>query len=483
MTFNQVVRGSNPRCFINKGSLSKIKLPLLNIIYLISYFTIIITHAGVAELADALDLGSSGQPCGFKSHLLHFLCVKLCCLITAKKCIITIDYINFAFKINQENDMIYNEFKGLQISDLGFNTQRLPVIDQNDFIIDEAQAEEMIDYALKHGINYFETAENYHGGTAAALLGRILSKYDRNSFFLANKFPGYDLKNMPRYESIFEKQLEDCRTDYFDFYMLHNVDELNIDSYLSNDNHVMDYLIEQKERGRIRHLGIHSNGKCTTIERFLNVFGDNIEFAQIQLNYLDWTLLGAKDRVEYLRKRGLPIWATGPLKNGQLTKIEKTYEDTLRMFRPEETTAGWAYRFVQSTAAVKTILSSISSLDQLKSDISIFEGKISLLNGKEAAILMTLVDDALSRKLINCTACHNCTEYCRHRLDIPTLIDLYNEYKFTNSTEFITRPWSTIPKDKLPSKCVGCGACEKVCPNHIKVSEIMKELSEIMASA
>lgn len=378
--------------------------------------------------------------------------------------------------------MIYNTFKGLKISDLGFDTKRLPVIDQNDALIDEPQAGEMIDYALSHGINYFDTAWNYHEGKAAAFLGKVLSKYNRDSFFLANKFPGYSLKSMPHYEEIFEKQLEDCRTEYFDFYMIHNLDDLNIDAYLSVNNHVMDYLIEQLEKGRIRHLGIHSNGKISTIERFLNVYGDKIEFAQMQLNYLDWTLLGAKDRVEYLRKRGLPIWAVGPLRNGQLTKIEPAYEDMLKMIRPEETPAGWAYRFVQSTAAVKTILSSISSLEQLKSDIKIFEGDIKLLNGKEAAILMTIVDDAISRKMVNCTGCHNCTEYCHYSLDIPTLIDLYNEYKLTNSKEFITRPWSSIPEDKLPSKCGACGACEKVCPRGIDISEIMRDLSEIMAS-
>ena len=377
--------------------------------------------------------------------------------------------------------MIYNEFKKTKISDLGFDTKRLPIVDQDHSKIDESQSEKMIDYALQHGINYFETAWNYHEGNAASFIGRVLSKHPRNSYLLANKFPAYDLKNMPDYEYIFEKQLEDCKTDYFDFYLLQNVDELNIDSLLSSNNKVMDYLIEQKESGRIRHLGIHTNSKITTIERFLNVYGQEIEFAQIQLNYLDWTLLDAKERVEYLRKRGLPIWATGPLRNGQLTKIEKVHEDMLRMVRPSETPAGWAYRFVQSTAAVKTILSSISSFEQLQSDISFFENDITLLNGKEAAILMTLVNDALSRRLINCTGCRNCTEFCRHRLDIPTLIDLYNEYKLTGSTEFITRPWSTIPEDKLPSHCVGCGACEKVCPRHIKVSEIMKEFSEIMA--
>ena len=293
----------------------------------------------------------------------------------------------------RDGKMIYNEFKGLKISDLGFDTKRLPINGSRNSDIDEDQSEEMIDYALEHGINYFETAWDYHEGKAAPLLGKILSRHPRQNYFIANKFPGDDLENMPRYESIFEKQLEDCRVSYFDFYLLQNVNDPNVDSYLSTDNHVMDYLTEQIKNGRIRHLGIHTNGKVEAIDRFLNAFGDRIEFAQTQLNYLDWTLLDAKGRVEYLRKKRLPIWATGPLRNGQLAKIPKVHEDTLRMFRPNETAAGWAYRFVQSTAAVKTITSGISTLDQLKSDIKIFENDISLLNGKEAAILLTLVND------------------------------------------------------------------------------------------
>ncbi len=376
--------------------------------------------------------------------------------------------------------MIYNEFKGLMISDLGFETRRLPVINQDDSLIDEPQAEAMVDYAIKHGINYFETAWSYHNGKAADFLGRALSKYPRESYFIGNKFPGYDLKHMPNYEYIFNKQLKDCHVEYFDFYLLHNVDELSIDSYLSEDNGVMDFLIKQKELGKIRFLGLHTNGKIEAIERFLNVYGEHIEFAQTQLNYLDWTLINAKDRVEYFRRKKLPIWATGPVRNGQLSRLNKSYEEMLSMMRPDENSIIWAYRFVQSTAAVKTILSGINSLEQLKMNISIFEKNIKLLNGKEAAILLSIVDDAISKKMINCTGCRNCTEYCRHSLDIPTLIDLYNEYKFTNSKEFITRPWSSIPSDKLPSKCVGCGACEKVCPREIKVSSIMKDFAEIM---
>ncbi len=376
--------------------------------------------------------------------------------------------------------MIYNEFKGLMISDLGFDTKRLPITNDDNSYIDEERSEELINYALAHGVNYYDTASDYHEGKAASFLGSVLSKHPRDSFFIAHKFPGHESKSISETEEIFEAQLEECRVEYFDFYLVQNVDEASVDSYISPSNKVMEYLIGQKNNGRIRHLGMHTNGKIKAIERFLRVYREYIEFAQMQLNYLDWSLLGAKERLEFLRDNSLPIWVTGPLRNGQLTKLEKAYEDTLKCFRPNETAVGWAYRFVQSTAAVKTIISGFSDLEQLKSDLALFEDEVPLLNGKEAAILLSIVNDALSKRLINCTACRNCTEYCEHHLDIPTLIDLYNEYKLTHSVEFITRPWSTIPEDKMPSHCYSCGACEKVCPQNIKVSEIMKVLSEIM---
>ena len=156
--------------------------------------------------------------------------------------------------------MYKNEFKGLSLSALGMGTMRFPVIDGNDEEIDENAAEQMIDYAMEQGINYYDTAWGYHGGNAELVTGKYLSKYPRDSYYLATKFPGYDLSNMGKAEEIFEKQLEKCRVDYFDFYMFHNVCEMNIDAYLDRSNGVASYLLAQKKAGRIRHLGFSAHG-------------------------------------------------------------------------------------------------------------------------------------------------------------------------------------------------------------------------------
>ena len=186
--------------------------------------------------------------------------------------------------------MIYRKFKDLELSALGMGTMRLPVIDGDDARIDEAETEKMVAYAMEKGINYYDTAWGYHGGQSEVVMGRILNRYPRDKYYLATKFPGYDLSNMDKVESIFEEQLKKCGVDYFDFYLFHNLWELNIDAYLDKKYGIYDYLVKQKELGRIRHLGVSIHGSCDVMRRFLDAYGEHIEFGQLQLNYLDWTL-------------------------------------------------------------------------------------------------------------------------------------------------------------------------------------------------
>ena len=212
--------------------------------------------------------------------------------------------------------MLYHEFQGLELSALGMGAMRLPVIDGDDARVDENAVKEMVAYAIEHGVNYFDTAWGYHNGQSELALGRALAAYPRDSFYLADKFPGYDLSNMDKVEEIFEAQLEKCGVDYFDFYLFHNVCELNIDAYLDRSHRIYAYLTEQKKNGRIRHLGFSAHGSCEVIRRFLDAYGDAMEFAQIQLNYLDWDSQGAKDKVELLTAHGLPVWVMEPLRGG-----------------------------------------------------------------------------------------------------------------------------------------------------------------------
>ena len=194
--------------------------------------------------------------------------------------------------------MIYRKFKDKELSALGMGAMRLPVIDGDDNKVDAPKVEEMVSYAMEKGINYYDTAWGYHGGNSETVMGEALSRYPRESFYLADKFQGYDLSNMDKVEEIFEKQLEKCQVEYFDFYLFHNVCEMNIDEYLNEDHGIMEYLWKQKENGRIKHLGFSVHGSFDVARRFLEKYGDRMEFCQIQLNYLDLTFQHADEKLE-----------------------------------------------------------------------------------------------------------------------------------------------------------------------------------------
>ena len=185
--------------------------------------------------------------------------------------------------------MIYREFKDLSLSNLGLGMMRLPV--KEDGTVDEIKTEEMIKYSMENGINYYDTAWGYHNGESELIVGKILSKYPRENYYLASKFPGYDLSNMGKVVEIFNKQLEKCNTPYFDFYLIHNVCEANIDEYLNEKNGILPYLLKQKEEGKIKHFGFSVHGSLDTMNGFLEMYGPYMEFAQIQLNYLDYKCL------------------------------------------------------------------------------------------------------------------------------------------------------------------------------------------------
>lgn len=367
--------------------------------------------------------------------------------------------------------MIYQEFQDLRLSALGMGAMRLPVIDGDDAKIDVAATEEMVAYAMKEGINYYDTAWGYHEGNSELVMGKVLSHYPRESYYLASKFPGYDLSNMPRVKEIFEKQLEKCRVDYFDFYLFHNVCEMNIDGYLDAQYGIYDYLMEQKKNGRIRHLGFSAHGSYEIMKRFLEAYGKDMEFCQIQLNYLDWSFQDAKRKVELLNAYQIPIWVMEPLRGGRLAKLSAKDSAKLQTLRPDETIPAWAFRFLQSIAGVTMILSGMSNAEQLKENIATFAVN-KPLNETEMETLLAVADGMLNDTL-PCTACRYCVSHCPNGLDIPTLLELYNEHNFTGGGFIAPMALMAIPVEKHPSACVGCRSCEQVCPQQIKISEAM----------
>lgn len=377
--------------------------------------------------------------------------------------------------------MVTKKFQDITLSALGMGTMRLPVFDGDDSKIDEEKTSEMVAYAIGHGINYFDTAWGYHSGNSEIVMGKVLKSYPRDSFYLASKFPGYDLSNMNKVEEIFEKQLKKCGVDYFDFYLFHNVCEMNIDAYLDEKYGIYKYLTEQKENGRIRHLGFSIHGSYEILERFLEAYGDKMEFCQIQLNYIDWSFQNAKAKVELLNKRKIPVWVMEPLRGGKLAKLSEDVEEKLTGMRPEEEIPAWAFRFLQSIEGVTMILSGMSDFKQVQDNIKTFSTE-KPLSKDEMDTLLGIADGILSRRL-PCTACHYCTSHCPKGLDIPGLIKLYNEHNFTGGGFIAPMALMATPEEKHPSACIGCRSCEAVCPQQIKISEAMSDFANKLANA
>ena len=371
--------------------------------------------------------------------------------------------------------MIYKNFQGKALSALGLGCMRLPV--QEDKSVDMAATREMVAYAMKHGINYYDTAWGYHDGKSEIVMGEILADYPRESFYLATKFPGYDVSNMEKVEEIFEKQLEKCGVEYFDFYLFHNLSERNVDLYLDPKFGILDYLLRQKANGRIRHLGFSAHGTLATMRKFLEAYGEHMEFCQIQLNWLDWTLQSAKEKVDLLREYHLPIWVMEPVRGGALAKFAPEYEERMKALKPDATAVEWAFRFLQTVPDVVVTLSGMSNMDQLRENVATFSEEKPLSDsGKEA--LLGVARDMTEKTTLPCTACRYCTTYCPQGLDIPRIIELYNELSCSGGLFLVSLAVGGLPKGKKPADCIGCRACEEVCPQNIKISEMMRNFAE-----
>lgn len=373
--------------------------------------------------------------------------------------------------------MIYRDFQDIKLSALGMGCMRFPVCEGDYNKIDKDAVRQMVAYAIEKGVNYFDTAWGYHNGNSESVMGEILSEYPRERYYLATKFPGYDLDNMDQVETIFEAQLKKCKVEYFDFYLFHNVCELNIDAYLDPKYGVYDYLIEQKRNGRIRHLGFSVHGTLDTTKRFLDAYGKDMEFCQIQLNWLDWKMQNAKAKVDLLKELNIPIWVMEPVRGGKLAAIEPEYEAILKELRPTASVVEWAFRFLQSIPEVTVTLSGMSNLEQLKENIATYEID-NHLNKSEIKTLFDIAHAMTSKNTLPCTACRYCTSHCPKELDIPSLIELYNEHTYSGGGFLAPMAIEALNDDKKPSACLGCRACEAVCPQNIKISEMMTDFVE-----
>ncbi|MDR1695060.1 MAG: aldo/keto reductase [Endomicrobium sp.] len=362
--------------------------------------------------------------------------------------------------------VVTRKFKNLDIPLLSFGCMRLPKLE--DGTIDMPQFEKMTEYAMKHGVNYFDTAYGYHAGESENAVGKVLSNYKRDSFFLATKNPLRALTSKEDVRRIFEEQLKKCQTDYFDFYLAHNISVLTIDNFRSFG--VYEELAKLKEEGKIRHLGFSYHGSYELLEEVAKEYP--WEFCQIQLNYLDWTAMNVKQSYEVLTQAGIPVLPMSPLRGGALTKLTGSAKAVLEDEAPNDTQASFALRWVAGRENNFTVLSGMSSLQQMEENVETF------INYKPITKKEEDVADKISSILqkqgeINCTTCNYCQD-CPRGVAIPAIFDMYNEYKAAGKTDVFLQKYDALKDREKAGKCIKCGLCSENCPQLLDIPPLLE---------
>lgn len=364
--------------------------------------------------------------------------------------------------------MYYHKFHNESISALGFGGLRLPMEKENPKRIDRIEGQKIIDAAMESGIKYFDTAYTYQGGDSERFLGEALKKYPRDSYYLASKF--YVAASSDIHD-VFEEQLRRCQTEYFDFYLLHGVDENYMADYMNPEKDYLGYLLKQKREGRIRYIGFSSHAAPETLTRFLDWYA-GFDMALIQINYLDWTMLDAKRQYEILTERGIPVWVMEPLKGGRLSVLNTEAVDILRSSAPDRSVSSWGFRFLMGLDNVKTVLSGMSSVEQVYDNARTFT-RSDPLSANEKETLRKAVSAFMRDLGVPCSGCGYCRDTCPAKLDIPLLIRGYNERNVSGQTWRV----ANLTNTKAPGECLSCGACLTHCPQKIDIPEVMRRFA------
>ena len=356
---------------------------------------------------------------------------------------------------------------------LGFGMMRLPQIDPGRPDIDEAVAQRMIDRAMSAGVNYFDTAWPYHAGMSECFVGKALGNYERGSYLLATKMLPYLVNSEADVERMFREQLKKLRTDYVDFYLIHALDKRAWP--MAKRLKLFEWLLKRKEAGEIQHLGFSFHDEPEILQEIVN--DRPWDFAQIQLNCVDWELYRSREQYEILTKAGIPIIAMEPLRGSSLATLTPKCVEMLRTANPDASPASWALRWVGSLPNVLVVLSGMSSPEHLEDNIRTFRD-FAPLSDKERRTLAEVLKAYHNTGAVPCTNCKYCLP-CPVGVEIPRIFGLYNSYKTSGDyRRRFGRIYAEFAPEAMASACVECGACVKKCPQHI---DIPKELKKIHA--
>ncbi len=358
---------------------------------------------------------------------------------------------------------------------IGFGLMRLP---ETDGVIDIDKVCKMADAYMEAGFNYFDTAYVYHGGNSEkAVKEAIVKRYPRDSFTIATKLPAWSIHSFEDRDKIFNEQLERCGVDYFDFYLLHSIEDgNNYDTYVKYD--CFNWGIQKREEGKIKHLGFSYHGTPELLVKIVDSHPE-IEFVQIQLNYADWDnpLVHSGKLYQILSERNIPIIVMEPCKGGKLANHDDECTEILKSIRPDKSVASWAFRFVGSLPGVTTILSGMSTQEQMEDNMNTFKN-FEPLSDEERAAIDKVIEVMFRVEQVGCTACRYCVDGCPMSISIPDVISAINtKRKFPGDMrpQFFYNGLVSRDGNGKASDCIACGQCEGVCPQHLPIIEILKE--------
>ena len=379
--------------------------------------------------------------------------------------------------------MKYNKINGTDVSLLGFGLMRLPRLSGKESAIDVSASAKLIDHAIANGVNYFDMAYTYNGSEEFA--GQALSKYPRDSYQLATKCPPWKINNEDDFERIFNQQLRRAKTDYFDYYLIHNFAQEamraggNTESFERFERIGFHGMLEKKKKeGKIKALGFSFHGTIELLENFVEKY--EVDFGQLQINYVDWTATDAKTQYEILSSRNIPITIMEPLRGGALANLPADAAKLLKDANPNASIASWGFRYVASLPGVVTVLSGMNDMQQLNDNIATMSN-LEPITEQEKALLYEAAAVMKKSGAIGCTGCEYCLP-CPVGVNIPSVFSIYNHGKMLGYKIPFDNGYATLAEDEKASACIKCGVCVDKCPQHLDIPKSMQEVDNYAKS-
>lgn len=372
-----------------------------------------------------------------------------------------------------ENCVVTRKFMNSDIPLIALGCMRLPIENGK---IDMVELDKMVEYAMAHGANYFDTAYMYVDGKSENAIGEVLKKYPRESFILADKCPAYLVNSPADVRKLCLEQLKKCQVEYFDNYMVHNINKNTLNNYRDND--MYGELIKLKKEGKVKNVGFSFHGDPKMLREVIKEH--KWDFCQLQINYLDWEVVNADELYEIADEAGVPIIVMEPLRGGALCALPDKAVQKLKEECPDDTPASFGLRWVASKKRVFTILSGMSNLQQIKENINTFVNYREF-SEKEEKTAHEIAQIIQSQGAISCTACKYCLEVCPTGINIPAIFGLYNIYKSSTqpSKNFMfLYNYKALDESTRADKCIDCKLCIKNCPQDLDIPNLLKEVDK-----